>query len=78
MVGEVVFAGGDFSSVGGVPARNVARFFSGEWSGVGGGLNGPVLAMRAVGPCVYMGGAFTDAEAPPLAGALPVKFVTRW
>ncbi|KAJ1478317.1 hypothetical protein T484DRAFT_1961462 [Baffinella frigidus] len=78
MIGEFVFAGGDFSSVGGVQASNVARLFSGAWSAVGGGLNGPVLAMRAVGACVYMGGAFTDTDAARSVLSLPVKFVTRW
>jgi hypothetical protein len=78
VVGEFIFAGGDFGAIGGVPAHNVARLHSGKWAAVGRGLNGAVLAMRAVQGCVYMGGAFTDTAAAGDDLRLPVRHVTRW
>jgi hypothetical protein len=53
------YAGGTFSNVG----PNVALWNPGSstWSAVGGGLNGPVNALKAYGGTIYAGGNFTAA-----------------
>lgn len=61
-----VYAGGAFTSAGGVGATGyIAKWNGSVWSSVGGGLGvgGNTVFALAVGPdgAVYLGGAFTDA-----------------
>jgi hypothetical protein len=57
-----VFAGGNFASISGVPAANIARWNGSTWSALGAGTDGVVLALlvRANGDLVA-GGWFTNA-----------------
>ncbi|MEI6342645.1 MAG: Ig-like domain-containing protein [Verrucomicrobiota bacterium] len=72
-----VYVGGAFSSAGGVPAWNVARWDGRQWSALGGGLSGGVapvvraLAVDAQGR-VLVGGTFQDA------GGVAVENMAIW
>ncbi|QDU69628.1 hypothetical protein [Engelhardtia mirabilis] len=67
--GPALYAGGDFTMAGGVPASNVARWDGSAWSDVGGGVGGgPVNYVNAIcsfddgtGPALYVGGRFATA-----------------
>jgi hypothetical protein len=64
-----LYAGGAFRQAGGESARSIARWNPGArvWSGLGGGLPGPVFAIAIGGGHVYGGGSF--ALDVPGAGA---------
>ena len=68
-----VYFGGDFSSQAGVPARNVACWDGNQWSALGQGVNGLVLAMAIGGGSeLYVAGHFTSA------GNVSAHGVARW
>src|SRR6185503_2277532 len=62
--GPALVAGGSFSSAGGMPANNIARFRAGSWSAFGSGLAGfslPVVFALTPhddgrGPALFVGG----------------------
>ena len=70
-----LFAGGDFTTAGGVMANHIARWdhASATWSSMGSGMNGIVWAL-AVGPdgSLYAGGNFT------IAGGVAANYIARW
>ncbi|GAB3870169.1 hypothetical protein GCM10028824_18450 [Hymenobacter segetis] len=74
-----VYVGGGFTTAGGVPVSNVAKWNGTAWSGLGTGITGPAftgttvaaLAVAANGD-VYAGGAFTQA------GGVAANNVARW
>jgi hypothetical protein len=70
--GSVVFAGGVFTSAGGIQARNIARWDGAEWSPVGGGVNGTVFALGTGGSDLFVGGKFTAA------GGVAASNVAKW
>ena len=76
--GEALYVAGSFTSAGGVPAANIARWDGSAWSAVGGGLNGVVRALAAYddglggGPQLHAGGLFT------LADGQPAQRLARW
>jgi hypothetical protein len=65
---KLICFGGNFTSIGGVPASNVASFDGTSWDNFGGGVNGPVYAIVIVPPLqsggVIVGGAFTECRNP--------------
>jgi len=66
-VGEYVYAAGTFTRAGGKPVDNVAVFFSGEWSSLGGGVQGgSVYAVNVVrtglAACIYFAGDFKSVR----------------
>ncbi len=69
--GIALYAGGSFTSMGGAPAANVARWNGTAWSPVGTGFDGPVFALAVydsgTGPRLYAAGQFTAAGAAPAA-----------
>ena len=68
-----VFAGGNFSSAGGVTARNVAQWNGSAWSSLGSGLGSTVRALAADrNGAIYAGGDFTTA------GGQPANRVAKW
>ncbi len=82
-VGEYLYVAGQFSSAGGKPVANVARFFSGRWEGVGKGVDGPVHVLSAVrvhdsqsGSCLYFAGDFKKVEDD--SGVTEVPGLARW
>jgi hypothetical protein len=69
-----LIVGGQFNSVGGVAARNVARFNGVTWSALGAGLGtsaSSVYALAASGADVYAGGDFTGP-------CFPCSYVAHW
>ncbi|HTV43549.1 MAG TPA: hypothetical protein VMF08_23500 [Candidatus Sulfotelmatobacter sp.] len=75
-----MYVGGSFTSVYtysdgvSVPANNIAVFseVTGEWSALGGGVNGTVDAILVTNGIVYVGGDFTTA------GGLTVNGIAEW
>ncbi len=75
-----LYAGGDFTSAGGVPANRVARWNGVVWSPLASGTNGSVERLTSIDPdadgpaaaLLYAGGPFS------LAGGLLVSHVARW
>ena len=67
-----IYAGGEFTSIGGVPARNIAFWNGRTWSAVGSGLNNWVDALAFDGDDIYAGGYFTQT------GTLAVHNLARW
>ncbi len=74
--GPALFVGGTFTSAGGTPVSNIARWNGTSWSDVGGGVNGEVLTLHVhddgSGPALYAGGSFTTA------GGNTVNRIARW
>lgn len=74
--GRQLYAAGDFTVAGGVPAQRVARWDGAAWSPLGGGLNGSVLALAlhddGSGQALYAAGQFS------VAGGSPAANIARW
>jgi hypothetical protein len=70
--GNNLYAGGAFTTAGGVPANNVAKWNGSAWSALGSGVNATVYALAVSGTDLYAGGAFTTA------GGLPVNSIAKW
>src|SRR5437867_4591689 len=43
VVGDVVYAGGRFSQIGGVAANSIAKFHTNGWEALGAGMSGGIL-----------------------------------
>jgi hypothetical protein len=67
-----VYAGGVFTSAGGVNATNIARWNGVSWSPLGGGVSASVAAIAVNGNQVYVGGGITNA------GGISTKGLARW
>ncbi len=70
--GSNVYAGGNFTTAGGLGANWIARWNGSSWSAVGSGMNGPVVALLAIGSDIYAGGTFT------VAGGSPASKIAKW
>ncbi|MGH2544284.1 MAG: hypothetical protein ACRDIB_15935, partial [Ardenticatenaceae bacterium] len=72
-----LYAGGSFTTAGGVPVNHIARWDGASWSALGSGVSGTdhtyvsALAVAADGT-LYAGGRFTHA------GATMVNYIARW
>lgn len=68
-----VYVAGSFTQVGGVSARNIARWNGTSWSGLGTGLDDQVLSLAlAPNGVVYAGGYFSEA------GGQPANRIAKW
>ncbi|MFG0284868.1 MAG: GC-type dockerin domain-anchored protein [Phycisphaerales bacterium JB039] len=71
-----LYAGGAFSSAGGVSASNIAKWDGASWSAVGGGLDSDVYCLHVfddgTGPSLYAGGVFARA------GSSSANYVAKW
>ena len=68
-----LYAGGNFTTAGGVSARRVAKWNGSSWSAFGGGTDGLVTSLTIDNSGdLYIGGAFTDA------GGIPAAKVAKW
>ncbi len=76
--GPVLYAGGTFTTAGGLPAMNIARWDGTAWIEVGGGAPGGVGALavfddqRGLGPALYVAGWFLSV------GGTPAKRIAKW
>ncbi len=67
---DQLFVGGQFTSVGGVPASNIARWNGSAWSAVGGGVAGPnsfVFTLHEYDNYLILGGRFETAAGQPIS-----------
>jgi hypothetical protein len=78
-IGTNLYAGGNFTNAGGVPAAGVARWNGTSWSALGSGLyfgvfnqSGTALALAAQGNDLFVGGSITAA------GSKPASFIGHW
>lgn len=57
---DAIYVGGDFTTIEGVQASNIARYdrSTQTWSAFGPGTSGPVYAINRVGDSLYVGGDF--------------------
>lgn len=71
--GNILYAGGSFSSASGVSANNIAMWDGSTWSALGEGVNGivNVIEIGSAGS-VYVGGDFTTA------GGVTVNNIAKW
>jgi hypothetical protein len=67
-----LYAGGQFASIGSMPARRIARFDGSEWSALGSGINGNVRALAEYDGDLIAAGSFQ------WAGDVPAVNVARW
>jgi len=71
--GGSLYAGGRFTTAGGVPASNLARWDGSTWSALGDGVNGDVYALALDGSGrLYVGGDFTSA------GGVTGDYIAKW
>lgn len=78
--GPAIYAGGTFTSAGGVVANRIAKWDGQNWSALAGpngnGLNDRVESMAVFddgsGPALYVCGRFTEA------GGIPAEGIARW
>jgi hypothetical protein len=74
--GTALYVGGNFSSAGGIPVNNLAKWDGASWSSVGLGLNFGVDSLLAYddgsGPALYVGGNFS------YMGGVDADGIVRW
>jgi hypothetical protein len=70
--GNNVYAGGLFTSAGGVAVNNIARWDGTNWNALGSGVNNYIYAMATMGRYVYAAGMFTSA------GGVAATNIARW
>jgi hypothetical protein len=64
--------GGEFDEIGGNRAGNIAMFYQGTWTSMGGGTDGEVSALQNHDGALYVGGNFTRA------GGVHAMNIARW
>jgi hypothetical protein len=67
-----LYAGGAFTTAGGTPAANIARWNGVDWSPLGSGTNKAVYALFVQAGHLYVGGSFTSC------GGVACSYVARW
>jgi trimeric autotransporter adhesin len=74
--GPALYAGGFFTSAGGIAANRVARWNGQAWSALSSGVGGGVYTLQAFddgsGPALYVGGTFSTA------GGSPANRIAKW
>jgi trimeric autotransporter adhesin len=71
-LGNDLYAGGDFTEAGDVPANYIAKWDGTAWSPLGSGTNGQVRALLAIGDDLIVGGDFTTA------GDDTAMYIAKW
>ncbi len=67
-----LYVGGYFTTAGGAPASNIAKWNGTGWSALGSGINGFVHTMSVYNGKLIIGGNFTSAN------GLPLNNITAW
>ena len=71
--GTNLYAGGEFTTAGGVTANHIAKWDGSAWSALGSGMNERwVYALAVSGTDLYAGGDFTTA------GGVPANYIAKW
>lgn len=69
-----IYVGGDFTEIGGINAKRIAKYSSGTWSTFGTGANlYSVSAIAIDGSDLYIGGSFTSVN-----GVANTKYIAKW
>lgn len=68
----VVYAGGEFTSIDGVPANGIARWDGSNWFPLGSGVDGQVAKLEVYNNELYVGGVFETA------GGVIVRNIAKW
>ena len=75
-LGPALFAGGEFTTAGGVVVNNIAKWTRQTWSGLNGGTNAVVRALTVfddgTGASLFVGGDFT------VAGGVSTQHIAKW
>jgi hypothetical protein len=72
VIGSDLYAGGEFTNIGGIAANHIAKWDGNAWSALGSGVNGAVNALTAFGTNLYVAGDFTTA------GGSPANRIAKW
>jgi hypothetical protein len=64
LIGNDLYAGGDFVTAGGNPANRVAKWNGSSWSALGSGSNSTVSDLVSIGTDLYALGSFTGISGP--------------
>jgi hypothetical protein len=72
VLGDTVYAGGNFTLAGGAAANYIAQWNGTNWSAMGSGMNNSVQTLAVLGSTLYAGGQFTTAN-----GSGP-PYIARW
>ena len=74
--GPALYAGGCFTTAGGVAANHIAKWDGSSWAALGSGVNDTVWALTVFddggGPALYAGGSFTSA------GGVAASRIAKW
>ncbi len=70
--GSDLYAGGNFTTAGGGPATNIAKWDGSSWSALGSGMDYEVSALAVSGGDLYAGGYFTTA------GGSAANSIAKW
>ncbi|HZM01242.1 MAG TPA: hypothetical protein VFD43_13425 [Planctomycetota bacterium] len=76
--GPALYACGNFTLAGGVPASRIAKWDGSSWAPLGSGMNGRVTSLGVfddgcgAGPALYAGGDFTSA------GGMAANRIAKW
>jgi hypothetical protein len=70
--GSDLYAGGEFTTTGGVAANYIAKWNGSSWSALGSGMNDEVHALAVSGSNLYAAGAFTTA------GGIAASRIAKW
>jgi hypothetical protein len=70
--GTNLFAGGFFTTAGGISATNIAQWNGSSWSTLGSGIDGNIAALAVSGTGLYVGGQFAAA------GGVSANNIAQW
>jgi hypothetical protein len=70
--GGTLYAGGNFTAIGGTPANDIAKWDGTTWSSLGSGMNDVVAALAWDGTNLYAGGSFSTA------GGTSANNIAKW
>ena len=70
--GLALYAGGSFTTAGGLVANRIAKWDGSTWSALGSGMNGLVNALTVFDNALYAGGSFSTA------GGVTVNYIAKW
>jgi hypothetical protein len=70
--GTTLYAGGDFTTAGGVSVNRIAKWNGSAWSALGTGMDSDVSALAVSGTTLYAGGYFTTA------GGVTANYIAKW
>lgn len=78
LLGDAVYVGGSFTTAGGSPANQIARWFNNAWTTAGtsggNGVNGVVTSLALRSGFLFVGGGFNQAN---IGASITANFIAR-